>query len=126
MAFELFSGIKGRHVPRVSIRSTHQIGFNDAAVKELRLQHVSCVQLYFDKDNNLIGIKPVASDKEPSAVKLRKRSTGADIAAKSFLDYYRVSREHTITVGAVWDDEKKMVVLDLKDIRSQRSRKKRV
>lgn len=126
MAFELFSGIKGRYVPRVSIRSTHQIGFNEAAVKEFRLQTVDFVQLYYDKDNSLIGIKPVASDKEPSAVRLRKRSTGADIAAKSFLDFYRVPQAETITVGAIWDDEKKIVVLDLKDVRTRRSRKKKV
>jgi hypothetical protein len=83
------------------------------------------VQLYYDKDAKLIGIKPAASDTEPYAVKLRKRDTGADIAAKSFLDYYKIPREQTISVEAAWDDDKQMLVLDLKNIRSQRIRKKK-
>lgn len=125
MVFELFSALKGRHVPRVSVRSTHQIGLNEAAVKEFGLENVKFVQLYYDKENSLIGVKPIDSSTEPYAMSLRRRPTGADIAAKSFLDYYRIPREQTVVVDAHWDNENKMIILDLKNIRSQRSRSKK-
>lgn len=124
MAFELFTEVGGRFAIKVSIRRSHQIGFNAAAVKEFRLKDSDFVQLYYDRETQIVGIKPVTSEGEAGAIKLRKRTTGADVAAKSFLDFYRIAREENVIVDATWDEKNRMILLDLKKSGARVSRKK--
>lgn len=124
MAFELFTGVGGRYTIKVSIRRSNQIGLNAAAVKEFHLQDSDFVQLYYDRDLQIVGIKPVSSESEAGAIKIRKRATGADIAAKSFLDCYKIAREENVIVDATWDEKNGMISLDLKKSRVRVSRKK--
>jgi hypothetical protein len=80
------------------------------------------VNLYYDKANKIIGIKPVPEG-TPGSVKLTQRpingqdgkvSMNAFISAKSFLDYYEINYSTTRSFIAKKLDSEDLIVFDLK------------
>lgn len=72
-------------------------------------------ELYFDKEKRLIGIKPV---KEASHITATIKGWGAGknthlLMLSSFLKCYKVSFDKPQRYNAHWDDEQKMLIVDV-------------
>lgn len=91
MPFEKFTKTRGRgYFPKVSIWSKGQIGFNQGAVDKFNLSNFEYAILFYDKENQKIGIK-FTNEKEEGVVKVVKRpGSGMSFSAKAFLDFYGI------------------------------------
>ncbi len=112
MAFERFTKIGISHKPRISIRSNGQIGFTLGAIERFALNHYRLAVLFYDKENNKIGIK-LTNEAESGACKLQVRPSNASLSAKSFLDYYEIDYSKTERFAAYWDDNEQLIVVSL-------------
>ena len=113
MPFEKFTHVGRGYKPKVSVTRSGLLGFNQGAVKHFRLEHYDWAILYYDKDNDCIGIGLANDADEEGACKLRKRNSGADVSARSFFDYYGINYEKTNRYDATWDDNEKMIIVSL-------------
>ena len=111
MSFEKFTQVGRGYKPKVSITRSGLIGFNQGAVKHFELDQFDWAILYYDNDNNRIGIELTNDATEDGVCKLRKRTSGADVSARSFFEYYRIDYDKTSRYDAKRDDiENKIIV----------------
>jgi hypothetical protein len=113
MAFEKFTETARSYRAKASIRSNGTVGLNGGAVNKFDLDQYDWAVLFFDKEHNLIGIKPTKNEKDEGTHKINKGKTGAWIAARRFLDYYEVGTAKTKRFDATWDDKEKMIIVQI-------------
>jgi hypothetical protein len=114
MAFERFTQAGRAFRPRASIRSTGQIGLSHGCMNRYSLERVPYAVLFYDRDTRRIGIKPTADQNEEGALRISVRSGSGSIAARSFLDYYRVEYGETRSFDVTYDEEARMLIINLK------------
>ena len=123
--FEKFEHAGGRFTAKASIRSNGSIGLSQGAVLKFKLTDGEWfANLFYDKVEKVIGIKPTQDAGEPGVTKIITRSTpGANgqtsytsfISAKSFLEYYDISvPKESRSFPIEWNDEYKMLLINLK------------
>lgn len=115
MAFERFTAKGKSFVPKVSIWKRGQIGLSQGAVERFKLSEYKYVALFYDKDNQLIGLKFTNNDKEEGVAKLSVKVNGAIFSAKAFLDYYNIDYSDTKQYDIKLDMESGLYVFDLKE-----------
>jgi len=119
MGFEKFedSG-RGRppaSVPKVSLRKSGSIGINQVALGEYFDENEGAV-LYYDEEENRIGIKPVADKAtDDAAYTVSKNDSNGTIAGETFLNRYDILPEVTTQYTPQWNDDEDLVVIDLDD-----------
>ncbi|MGB2678377.1 MAG: hypothetical protein WAN12_14925 [Candidatus Acidiferrum sp.] len=123
MAFERFTDVGRVFRPRASIRSNGQIGFNHGSVKRFDMQKYSFAVLFYDKENRKVGVKLTNDKTEAGASSLITRSGNGTVSARAFLEYYRLLPKITTQHDIEWDEENKLLVVDIGK-GSQRTRKK--
>ena len=101
------SGGKGNDY--VSINKNSLI-FNRKASRKY-LDKILYVELYFDEEKNKIGIKPL-SEKTEKSLSLRGKNSRA-VWARPFLQLYRCIHEETKRYVPTWDDNLKMIEIQL-------------
>ena len=117
MAFEKFTQIRSRGFsPAVSIWKGGQISFNQGAVRRFGLKEGFCVVLYFDPEQQKIGIRTTDNVDEDGAIKVSFRQTGAMVSARAFLDFYNISREKTRRYKPGFDEENGLYTLDIRSV----------
>ncbi|MDE2020904.1 MAG: hypothetical protein KGJ13_11260 [Patescibacteria group bacterium] len=91
MAFEEFTKVKGKFSPRVTINSRGGFGLSSGMHHRYGLDKYAAVKLFYDKESNRIGIKPVERESDTS-FKLKKRDGegGAYFSAWSFIEAYAI------------------------------------
>ncbi|HMO49583.1 MAG TPA: hypothetical protein PKE26_03325 [Kiritimatiellia bacterium] len=124
MAFEKFTQTGTRQAPLVSIRRGGSLGLSQGAINRYGFDNdMTHVVLFYDKEDKLVGIKPIAGDSEEHAIKVivrpykaakGKESKTAFFSAKSFLDFYAIPYSETKSYDAKWDEQNAMIVIDLK------------
>lgn len=92
MAFEEFKAKKGKFIPQITLNNSGGFGFSSGMHHRYQIDRYVGVKLYFDKENNRVGIKPFEKEEE-GMFKLKKRENekGAFFSAKSFLEAYSIS-----------------------------------
>ena len=110
MAFEKFTETARSYRAKLSIRANGTIGLNAGAVAKFEIGSQNFAVLFYDKERQLVGIKPTKNENEEGAHRINKGKTGAWIAARRFIDYYELSTEKTRRCDAWWDDTEKMIV----------------
>ena len=113
MSFERFTQVGRGYKSKVSITRSGLLGFNQGAVKHFRLDHYDWAILYYDKDGGRIGIGLTNNENEDGVCKLRKRASGADVSARSFFEYYRISYDKTNRYDAMWDDTEDKIIVKI-------------
>jgi len=99
--------------PKISLRKSGSIGVNQAAVEEYFAEDDGAV-LYFDGDENRVGIEPVEdSDADEAAYTVSKTDSGGTIAGQAFLEEYDLLPDITTQYVPEWDDEDGLVTVDL-------------
>jgi len=124
MAFELFRDHGKSMAPRVTITKNGAIGINQGAKKKFRTGDYQFCRLYYDAENQRIGIE-LTNDQSLEAVKpMRQTSYGTDISARSFLNYYGIDFSETRVYDVEKDRQTGYLVIDLTKGRPRRSRKR--
>ncbi len=99
--------------PKISLRKSGSIGVNQAAVEEYFAEDDGAV-LYFDGEENRVGIEPVEdSDADEAAYTVSKTDSGGTIAGQAFLEEYDLLPDITTQYVPEWDDEDGLVTVDL-------------
>lgn len=117
MGFEKFekdSSGKGGGGPRISLRKSGSIGINGKAMNQL-FNDEDYATLYYDRENEMVGIKPERGDSEDT-YKLQKRSEsghGGSISATSFMREFDLIPRKTKQYRAEWDEDNQMIVADV-------------
>ena len=114
MPFERFTKTRSRGlIPKVSIWSRGQIGFNKSAVAKFEIDKFDYLVLFYDKDSKRIGIK-LTNDQEEGAIKIIRKlaSGGALVSAKSFLFHYDIGGPETRNYGLELDADSGLIVID--------------
>ena len=119
MAFEKFEEAgtgRGRPAgaePMISIRKSGSIGINQAAIEEYFEDSDGAV-MYYDEDDNQVGIEPVADkDADEAAYTITKTDSGGTVAPKAFLERYDLIPDVTTQYDPELDDDEGFVVVDL-------------
>lgn len=117
MAFEKFdeagSG-RGRPAgtdPMISIRKSGSVGINQAALTE-HFEESGGAVMYFDEEDNRMGIEPVADkDADDAAYTITKSDSGGTIAPRAFLERYDLVPVVTTQYEPEGEDD--LIVVDL-------------
>lgn len=113
MAFVRFTEAGRSFSPKATVSSYGMIGFNDGARKRFRLDEYKSAVLYYDADNRRIGVELTNDEHAQGARKIRFRVTGADIAAKSFVDFFGIAVPETTVYPLAKDQDSGFLVIDL-------------
>ena len=114
MAFKKFEGGR-RSTPAITLRMSGEIAFNKGA-REAYLNGEMHAVLFYDDEENKIGIEPVVDENAEGARPIRmKDSPGATISAKVFFDAFNIpySSEKRTLAGDAISIEEQMIVLQL-------------
>lgn len=85
----------GGVVPKISLRKSGSIGINREALEEY-FEGAGAVVMYFDEEENRVGLKPVKDkDAEKGAYTLSISESGASVTPSSFLNKYGLIPEIT-------------------------------
>ena len=112
MAFVKFAEAARSYKPKISVRATGTIGFNSGTVKKFDLRNYKFALLFYDKETNTVGVKPMKSE-EDGAHRINLGKTGGWISCRRFFDYFGISIDGTRRYDARWDDKEKMIVFQL-------------
>jgi hypothetical protein len=121
MAFEKFDEAgrgRGRPAgtdPIVSLRKSGSVGVNQATLEE-HFDDEDGAVMYYDDDDNQIGIEPVEDkDADEAAYTVSKTDSGGTIAAQAFLEEYDILPDVTTQYEPNWDDDRGLVTANLDD-----------
>lgn len=119
MAFEKYEDTgrgRGRPAgadPMISIRQSGSIGINSAAL-EAYFDDADGAVLYFNDDDEQIGIEPVEdADAEDAAYTVSKTDSGGTIAPRAFLEDYDLIPDVTTQYEPELDEDRGLVIVDL-------------
>ena len=124
MAFVKFNKPGRSFKPRVSISSRGLISFSGGAVKRFEMDKHEWCALYYDAESRIVGIELLNTDESDEAIRLRLRSTGADISGSSFLSFFDIEIRDTSMYELVKDDESGYLVFNLNKGTIRKTRKK--
>lgn len=123
MAFVKFTRTRARiGIPKVSIWSRGQVGFNQAAVDEYKLSDFKYVVLYYDQDDRRIGLEFTNDEKADGACKLGfRKGSGVSFSAVAFLKTFKIDYTKTRQYDLTFDETNTFYVIDLNSPRNQSS-----
>ncbi len=120
MAFERFENIGGIYVSKASISNRGVISISQGACNSFGLNEATAkyVQIFYDKDAQLIGLIFVATQ-DGAVANVRFRKTSLDFSAKSLMDYYGIMPTIT-SMYEVSKNDDGMIVIDMKTARKRK------
>ena len=114
MALQLYKNKGGRSSkPKVSITAAGQIGIN-AQCADRYFKNKGHVQLYYDIDKKLVGIKGFDKESEYT-FKLTKSSGGgsSSVAGRSFLNSCEIDFSKSRRFTPEWDEKNEILLIKL-------------
>ena len=106
------TGVGKSYVVKVSLSKRGMISITDGAVRRYGLADKDWAVLYYDNTDNIVVIEPKA-EKVEDALKLRKRTTGAYIAAQSFVGNFQIELKGTTVCELKRDAESGFLYFEL-------------
>jgi hypothetical protein len=100
-------------VAKVSLNQRGLISISDGGVRRYGLEKYDYAVLYYDEIDKIVVIEPVTAKIE-GAMKLRKRDTGAYIAAQSYVGRFQIELPRTTTYDLLRDKDSGMIYFELK------------
>jgi len=97
MAFKRFTDVGGAYRPRASIRTVGQLGLNKGSVRRYGIDKYGYAVLYYDDEEQRIGIELINDPNTDGAVVIHVRDGGGTIAAKSFLNCFEIDYSRKVT-----------------------------
>jgi len=117
MAFVKFTKTGSRiGTPKVSIWTRGQIGFNQGAVVEYKLDSYTHTVLYYDAETKNIGFELINDAKAEGATKLIvRKNAGISMSALPFLKTFKVDFSKTRQYNLSYDKIHNMYVINLNE-----------
>jgi hypothetical protein len=115
MAFELYTKKGGRSSsPKVTIARAGYIGINSACMDKY-FKGKKLVQLYFDKEKQIIALKPIDKEVEGSFTLTNDgENRPGSIAGRSFLKYYEIDFSKSRSFYPDWSEKEGMLLVKIK------------
>lgn len=111
--------------PMVSLSKTGMIGLNAAVTRNI-IGDNQFAHLLFDNERHLIGIKFLKQrDMDAYPVKCTRNKSHGSIAGVSFLKTYKVFPSETTAYPATYDDNTKILVIDVSEKQEEELEPKR-
>ena len=98
--------------PKVSLSTGGLISISEAATKKYSVEAYEYAILYYDPESNLVVIQ-LTGEKEAGTIKIRQRTTGAYIAAASFLGNFEIKLGATTVYDLQRDVDSGFLYFDL-------------
>ena len=115
MGFEKFTAKSKpvRDKAMVSILKGGQFGINQVCYQKYFKVYKKVI-LYYDRERNTIGIKPTNEEAiEAYNIRLGRGGQLANISGVAFLKYYKIEHKESKPYMATWNNEEKLVEVDL-------------
>lgn len=113
MPFVKFTDTGKSFTPKTSISPRGLIGFNQGARKRFGIDRYTVCVMYYDAETNRIAFEFSNDEQAEGATKIRLRSIGADVGAKSFLTFFNILPSGTYMYALQQGDHPNWVVIDL-------------
>ena len=114
MVLEFFKKDGRGFIPKASLRIGGQIGFNQGAVIEYKLDSYTYAVLYYDEEDKKIGFELINDENAEGANKLVvRKNAGISMSALPFLRMSKIDFSETRQYGLSYDKEHKLYVIDL-------------
>jgi hypothetical protein len=115
MAFIMFPNDGQRaYAPRAALTKGGVISFNRSAVKKFGLTDYPYCLLYYDAEEQKIGIDFSQDATNSAMVKLRQRISGAEINSKGFFAYFNILPKQLIVCEIETSEQENRLILNLK------------
>lgn len=99
--------------PTVTLSTSGSMGLNTAVINNI-LGDSRHAHLLFDRDKQLIGIKfSKQSNADSYPVQVTKTKSHGSIAGTAFMKTYKIFPKETANYDAVFDEQSKMLIVDL-------------
>jgi len=122
MPFEKFtetgSGRGGNVQSKISLRKSGSIGVNNAALEEFFEDDHEAVVMYFDEDENTVGMKPTDDKSEEGAYTLSRSDSGGSVTPTAFLRRHDLIPQQTTQYAperTTVNQNLELVTIDLDD-----------
>lgn len=117
MAYVKFTKIGSRiGVPKASIWTRGQIGFNQGAVAEYKLESYTHAVLYYDEEAKKVGFELTDDPKTEGAIKLIvRKNAGISMSARSFLKTFKIDFSETRQYNLSYDKVANLYEIDLNE-----------
>lgn len=117
MAFVKFTKTGSRiGTPKASIWTRGQIGFNQGAVVEYKLDSYTYAVLYYDRETKNVGFELTNDAKAEGATKLIvRKNAGISMSALPFLKTFKIDFSETRQYNLSYDKTINMYVIDLNE-----------
>ena len=120
MAFVKFTETGKSFAARASISPRGMLSFNDGARRKYKLDQYKFCVLYYDAEAKLVGVELTNDEQASGAIKLRIRTTGADLGAKSFIDFFEIAPKNTCMYDIRQGESEEWVIIDLTTARERK------
>ena len=115
MAFVMFPNDGERsYSPRSALTKGGVISFNKSAVKRFGLTEYQYCLLYYDAEEQKIGIEFSKEATNKAMVRLRQRISGAEINSKGFFSYFDILPKQLIVCDIETSEQENKLILNLK------------
>ena len=123
MSFVMFPNDGQRaYSPRAALTKGGVISFNRSAVKKFNLTDYQYCLLYYDAEEQKIGIDFSNDATNNAMVRLRQRISGAEINSKGFFSYFDILPKELIVCDIETSEQENRIILNLKEgIRKRKS-----
>ena len=118
---------RGRsYAPKASISRSGMLSFSEGARRRFDMDKYSHCVLYYDPEDRKVGLQLTNDADAEGARKLRLRTTGADVAAKSCVDYFDLMIGGTTSYSVDLDVSTGYVTIDLNTGKSRAPKSRRL
>lgn len=109
--------------PTITLSRTGSIGLNTAVVRNV-LGDCKYVHLLFDRERRLIGFKFIKqADADAYPVQVTKSRSHASVAGVSFMKTYKIFPAETASYPATFDEQTKMLIVDISGLEKEAKKK---
>ena len=109
--------------PKISMSPSGLISISDAATKKYDVEKYEYAILYYEPQDKFVVIQ-LTNEKELGTIKIRQRTTGAYIAAASFMGNFEICLDATTIYDLQRDTESGLLYFDLKNGTARKSPRK--
>ena len=113
MVFEKFTQTGRSFAPKASISTYGTLSFNDGARRRYQMDDYTHCILYYDRDTHRVGVELTNDKSIQGSRTLRHRTTGSDVSAKPFVDYFNIHIAGTTYYDLDKDEQTGLLVFDL-------------
>ena len=101
--------------PSLTIRKNGSLCLNSRAIEQFKLETMRFATLYYDRKEQLLGIKPEEGNRDPSVYRISKEKNRTSvISCQAFLNHYGILyKERSKVYPAEWDEKGKMILVKI-------------